>query len=322
MSSIRRAVQHGDLAELDRLLEEDGRRLNTQTDYGETPLTCAAMHGRDAVVARLLALGADVGLRDRYGNSAAHRACYGKHWSTLTLLLDAGAPFNARENEGWTPLMLAAEQGAARCVAVLVDRGGDALELDAVENEHGWTALHLAAIDDRLHLQILPLLLDAGANPTIRDSYGDTPLDVAQRKGIALLEAAIAEPQRPRYLLKARDLLDAALAISEARKDAADKGEPPAVQREQAVAVAPAYLKRRVAEGRALPAVEVVEGQGHGESEEKVVACLKYALGLEGGTDFAAEGGGGDASAPQGMVREVMIELCELLVPKWDRAHM
>ncbi len=90
------------------------------------------------------------------------------------------------------------------------------------------------------------------------------------------------------------------------------------------MAAAPAYLQRRVMEGRVLPAVEVVEvveGQGHGESEEKVVACLKYALGLDGGTDFA-EGGGGDASAPQGMVREVLIELCELLVPKWDRAHV
>ncbi len=220
--------------------------------------------------------------------------------------------------------MDAAGDGGAGCVAVLVDRGGHALELDAVEKRDGGTALHDATLRNRP--QILQLLLDAGADPTIRNTSGDTPLDLAgiflhTRQCGALLLTAILEPQRPRYLLKACALLDAALAIPEARKDSANKGEPPAVQREQAVAVAPAYLKRRVAKGRALPAVEVVEGQEHGESEKKVVACLKYALGLEGGTDFA-EGGGGDGTAPQGMVREVFIELCELLVPKWDRAHV
>ncbi len=134
-------------------------------------------------------------------------------------------------------------------------------------------------------------------------------------------------PSRPRTLLKARALLDAALAIPEARKDAADKGEPQAVQQQQqeAIAAAPAYLKGRVAEGQELPvAVEVVVDDGHGrdndEEEAVLVACLKYALGLEGGTDFAE--GCGDHTAPQGMVRDVCIDLCELLVPTWGRANV
>ena len=65
------------------------------------------------------------------------------------------------------------------------------------------------------------------------------------------------------------------------------------------------YLKQRVGHGREPPRVEVVQGQGG----EQLVACLKYALGLE-------EGG------MNGMVKEVFVELCEFLVPKWDRGNV
>ena len=61
------------MAAIDRLVAEDGERLNAQTavdlrigddDFGAcTPLMLAAHQGQDAVVAWLLALGADVGLQ-------------------------------------------------------------------------------------------------------------------------------------------------------------------------------------------------------------------------------------------------------------------
>jgi hypothetical protein len=203
-------------------------------------------------------------------------------------------------------------------VELLLARGGDALELDA-RDQLGFTALHLAAQGGRA--EAIRLLLQAGADPSIRNNNGRTPLDVARYHGrqpcILLLEAAIA-PQYARSLLKARALLDAALAVSKARNDAADKGEPPAVQQqEKALAIAPAYLKGRVAEGRALPAVLVEEAAD--AANEKLLACLKYALGLEGGGGWHE----GEGPAPQeGMVKEVFVELCELLVPKWDRARV
>jgi hypothetical protein len=80
-----------------------------------------------------------------------------------------------------------------------------------------------------------------------------------------------------------------------------------------------------VAEGRPLPAVAVVEEGEEGQQQqqqpnnEELVACLKYALGLEGGGGWHE----GEGPAPQeGMLREVFVELCELLVPKWDRANV
>ncbi len=50
------------------------------------------------------------------------------------------------------------------------------------------------------------------------------------------------------------------------------------------------------------------------------MARLKYALGLEGGTDFGDDGG--RSLTPRGMVHDVFIELCEMLVPTWDRANV
>ena len=55
---------------------------------------------------------------------------------------------------------------------------------------------------------------------------------------------------------------------------------------------------------------------GDEQQEEKVMACVKYALGLEGGGGWYE----GEGPAPEeGMVKDVFMEVCELLVPKWAR---
>jgi ankyrin repeat protein len=131
MASIHSAAERGDLAELKRLLEQDGQRLNAQNIHGLTPLMWVASNGHGAVMARLLALGADVRLQDVERRTAAWYACSSNHdASILSLLLDAGAPINAVHTSGATPLSQAAFFGAIACVALLV-RGGSALELDA-----------------------------------------------------------------------------------------------------------------------------------------------------------------------------------------------
>ena len=214
----------------------------------------AAWFGRDAAVARLLALGADVGLGDR-GRSALHLACGGgDHSSVLALLLDAGASANAPTNGEFTPLMMAATFNSTRCVALLIDRGGAALDLNA-KSILGCTALYAPAVVG--HADIVQLLLQGGADPTIPDKRGDTALNAARRKNhqccVLHLEAALIEPQRSRLLFKARALLDAAHATNKARTIAQTKGHPAVVQEQAAMAAAPVYLKQRVEQAQELP---------------------------------------------------------------------
>jgi ankyrin repeat protein len=73
----------------------------------------------------------------------------------------------------WTPLMYAARQGARAAVGALAEAGAD---LDATDPD-GATALALAAING--HADVVALLLDKGAKPNIGDRTGMTPLYAA-----------------------------------------------------------------------------------------------------------------------------------------------
>ena len=55
-----------------------------------------------------------------------------------------------------------------------------------------------------------------------------------------------------------------------------------------------------------------------GQEDEERVACVNYALGIEGGGGVVLEG----QEPAVGMLPEVFVELCELMVPKWDRANV
>ena len=284
---IHRAAWEGNAEEVARLMEADPRLLNARVprsdssrDEGHTALIVAAHMGHEAVVERLLALGADTEVRCvMYGCTAAFDACLYQHARILSLLLDAGACITARAHSGETLLMIAASDfGGIECVRLLLARGGNALELlDAQEAEDGWTALHHAA--RTVNPAMLQLLLQAGANPTIRDAGDWTPLDVAREQleeclkedeeypdflecceeCMQILEAAMAEPDRPRALLKARALMDAVHAVEKARSNSNARTRAGRIR--AAVAAAPVYLKGRMGEGQQLPQVEVVEGE-------------------------------------------------------------
>jgi len=107
MDPIHQAAYDGNAAKVARLVQKDGQRLNAGTrgcfclsGFKVTPLMYGACMGHDAVVERLLSLGADVDRRDRNGSSAAHWACSFQSPSTLALLLDAGASLNAWYGNG------------------------------------------------------------------------------------------------------------------------------------------------------------------------------------------------------------------------------
>jgi ankyrin repeat protein len=73
--------------------------------------------------------------------------------------------------DGRTSLMHAVMAGDSGAVASLIDRGAD---VNAVDHDQRWTALHFAARDH--NEELVRLLLEAGAEVDPEDVFGDTPL--------------------------------------------------------------------------------------------------------------------------------------------------
>jgi ankyrin repeat protein len=96
MAPIYSAASRGELEEITRLVEEDGRQLNAQNENGDTPIMVAAERGKDSVVTRLIALRADMGAKNRREQTAAHLACGNNRASTLALLIDTCVQDNRR----------------------------------------------------------------------------------------------------------------------------------------------------------------------------------------------------------------------------------
>jgi ankyrin repeat protein len=113
----------------------------------------------------------------------------------LRVVLD-GDPSSATvySGDGFTALHFAAFFGELGAAALLIERGA---EVDAFGR--GWmtgTPLHSAA--SRLQSDLVRILLEAGANPNLRQSAGWTPLHAAAMNGdltsAELLLAAGADP--------------------------------------------------------------------------------------------------------------------------------
>lgn len=99
-----------------RWLAEHGADVNKQ---GPAALVEAANAGRSEAAQALIALRVPVDSRTEYGWTALHVAAYNGNAATVEVLVQAGANVHADDGSGKTPLDLAREIGKAENVAVL-----------------------------------------------------------------------------------------------------------------------------------------------------------------------------------------------------------
>ncbi|MGD9924283.1 MAG: ankyrin repeat domain-containing protein [Pseudorhodoplanes sp.] len=177
------AAARGDVASVGRSLAA-GEKVDIRDAAGRTPLLLAT-HGNHTETAKaLITAGADVNAKDDIQDSPYLYA--GAHGRTeiLRLTLVAGADLKSLNRYGGTALIPACHYGHVENVRLLL---GTAIDIDHV-NRLGWTALLEAVIlgdGGPAHIEIVRLLLEAGANPSIADREGVTPLDHARRRGFA-----------------------------------------------------------------------------------------------------------------------------------------
>lgn len=145
---------------------------------GESPLMAALYRGQLPVVEALIELGADV---DVFAAAATGRL------SDLTEALGHPGAVNGYSFDGWTPLHLASFFGHPDAARALLDAGAtvDAVSRNSLRN----TPLHAAAAGK--HTAVALLLLERGADPSIRDSGDYTPLGIAEENQLAPVIDAI-----------------------------------------------------------------------------------------------------------------------------------
>jgi ankyrin repeat protein len=179
------AAEAGSLAVVEALLENGALVNILAATNKDMPLALAAAGGHNKVVDLLLAKGADVHHQNAYGNTALMMAAKHHASGCVKALLAAGSNIHAKNNKGSTPLLLACYEedlpkgmmGGVQLPPIfkqLVDAGADVNCVD----KRGATPL-LAACAGGIE-ELIVFLLDAGANPKVKEEGGLGPVAMAE----------------------------------------------------------------------------------------------------------------------------------------------
>ncbi|MDX2227565.1 MAG: ankyrin repeat domain-containing protein [Verrucomicrobiae bacterium] len=143
-----------------RTSEASSAPLLSNTKPNQTALHAACDHGREGIVKMLVDRGADVNVRDWFGNTPLHFAVQKrKKGNTVCLLIDHGADIRAINEAGETPLHKAVHSGRADMVLLLLEKGAPVNGKSFL----GHTPLSVAV--NRGNSAILEILLKHGAHP-------------------------------------------------------------------------------------------------------------------------------------------------------------
>ncbi len=160
--------------------------------------------------------GADLGARDGNGRMPTHVAAFASSYEALEALAQAGANMNALENGVYDVVTIAAVKNDPKMVSLAIRLGNKASLITSVYdgtaliaaahlghhevvrrlikggapldhvNNLGWTALIEAVIlgdGGPDHIATVKALVEAGANISIADRNGATPLKLAEARG-------------------------------------------------------------------------------------------------------------------------------------------
>ena len=195
--AIHDAAAKGDLRSVQ--LELD-RGVNPNAKNGTStapPLLLAALNSHAEVIKLLVAQGAELDGKDKFGNTSLHYASQRGSKDIVKLLISNKANINTKNKGGETPLDIAANKetgdilrnhdgtygtfigavtaGDLNAIMMFLNAGVDVNQ----KIQHGWTALHETAVFE--NTEAAKLLISKGANINAWDGY-ETPLDVSDKK--------------------------------------------------------------------------------------------------------------------------------------------
>jgi ankyrin repeat protein len=161
----------------------EGADLNARDGAGRTPAHVAAFASNDDALKVLAAAGTDMNALESQAYDVVTIAAVGNDPELVTLAIELGnrADLVTSPYDG-TALIAAAHLGHAEVVRRLIAGGAP---LDHVNNL-GWTALIEAVVlgdGGPDHIETVRALIEAGADPSIKDREGVSPLAHAKARG-------------------------------------------------------------------------------------------------------------------------------------------
>lgn len=169
---ICQAAYQNDLGQVWRWAKESSHYVDIQDGFnGDTPLICACRRGHLRIVSFLLKRNADVNLKNMKERTCLHYAVKKRFTFFDYLLIILLMPVLLI---GYF-LMVSKTKQNETLVRMLLNAG---VEVNATDC-YGYTALHYAC--QMKNQTLIPLLLEAHADPTIKNKQGESSLDIAQR---------------------------------------------------------------------------------------------------------------------------------------------
>lgn len=194
------------LDELKQVIEDNPEIIKARfrviyAGLGPTLLAIALERGYREMSLYLIDAGAPLDTVVYEGSTMLHQAAKGGDPEIIRLLIARGLDVNATDDYHYhdTPLSDVAGRAKPEAIAALLEAGSDVNHRGVNDQTPLWRAVH------NKRIEIVRMLLAAGADPTIPDIKGRTPLDVARNsdptigpKGDPAIAELLEEAVRPK----------------------------------------------------------------------------------------------------------------------------
>lgn len=167
------AVRDVNVVKVKDLVESHACNINYRDGNSRTCLMWAVRSGSVELVTVLLNAGAPIDAKDLKGRTALTWAAECGRTDIVHVLLNNGAEFRASNELGPTALSWSAWRGHVDVVRVLLQFGAD----KNAQDNYGCTALVNACINDKL--AVIEELLHQKADPNIADDFARCPIGIA-----------------------------------------------------------------------------------------------------------------------------------------------
>ncbi|KAK7485350.1 hypothetical protein BaRGS_00023449, partial [Batillaria attramentaria] len=188
------AAERGHTHIVDLLIDKFKASISSRTKDGSTLMHIASTFGHPDTALAFLKKGVPLLMPNKEGAICLHPAAMRGHVSVIKALLQKGAAVDAKTKSGYTALHLAVEYSRPQVVQILLGFGA---QVDLKGGPDGETPLHIAARTKEGE-KCAEMLLKSGADVNASNANGESPLHVAARSGqLNMIPALLDEGANP-----------------------------------------------------------------------------------------------------------------------------